>query len=361
MVSARWFNEWAQFSNFNDINDMFQISDSNQKVNIKYIDNWDLIWSGYKLRDNLQEGVDYYLLNQISWNTLVSYYSGGPEICLFICQEAFESYNMLQLQLSTGSGTDFGYIGGFPDLNPIYINIEYNNDTKSFKFCLPVSKHVPVSIFKPWLLSKLSFISGREQYNLSYQGQRIMPQMNLKNIGLKDNATIQIVKADETQNQTRSVQIVENDQGKVFQLDLDLREDIKERRNRQMHLNQTIPRNIDIDPIYQDDPELYQAMLLSMNAPKITVEDFDKKNPSKPQIPFKTKQEVYAEIRERKLEQFALARARAAECLNDRKIIFNKFLSFEEIGRNVVQLSKNRVLNPQQMMKKQVSQCSDCE
>lgn len=65
---------------------------------------------------------------------------------------------MLQLQLSQMTGFDYGYVGGYPDLDPVNIGIEFDGIVN--RIIVPVSMHLPISVFKPWILNKFNFGSN---------------------------------------------------------------------------------------------------------------------------------------------------------------------------------------------------------
>jgi hypothetical protein len=75
-------------------------------------------------------------------------YGGGPEICLFIVENAEESYNIL---------CEAGYIGGYPDLNPISITVEYEERVIS----VMVSRYIPLTIFNSWISNSQNLPSRR--------------------------------------------------------------------------------------------------------------------------------------------------------------------------------------------------------
>eukprot|EP00347_Sterkiella_histriomuscorum_P021140 403335104 len=425
MISANWFNEWAQLSQF--YSDMQQYgnssgySDQDEKTKscIKQIDNASLItepnqsnlynWEGKQLRKNLQEGVDYFLINQKAWYSLHNHmfqlfyrnefqdiYGGGPEICIFIVPQGEQSLNMLQLQLSQETGVDYCYIGGYPDLNLVKVTLDIEDIGR---VCVPVSQYLPISIFKPWILNKFGFGSNNYCFE-DFQGNKISPQSCLSDILGKDNNLIRVVKTQKevTFNQSQ----IETSQSYRDQV-----QEMKDLRNRAMHLGLTsidtlnVERSIEQDrgqkydqsvPAYDDDYDLQLAMQLSMNPdldfgsqsmpqvgyaqgyqglrhrnnfniqPKITIEDFDNKQDSnnknsqikQPVVPMKTRNEKFAELRAEKLDKFIAIRQKAKDIskniglsFDDKsdKIRLDNLLNFEDIHKNLINIQKNQSFN----------------
>nr|GMC59631.1 ubiquitin carboxyl-terminal hydrolase 5 [Ipomoea batatas]GME14812.1 ubiquitin carboxyl-terminal hydrolase 5 [Ipomoea batatas] len=88
LITQRWWHEWLEYVNQNQINGLNDGSASEHCAlkRPSSIDNSDIIYEatsessvmGIELRDTLVEGTDYILLPQEVWNQLYTWYGGGP-------------------------------------------------------------------------------------------------------------------------------------------------------------------------------------------------------------------------------------------------------------------------------------------
>ncbi|XP_019188510.1 PREDICTED: ubiquitin carboxyl-terminal hydrolase 5 isoform X2 [Ipomoea nil] len=88
LITQRWWHEWLEYVNQNQINSLNDGSASEYCAlkRPSSIDNSDIIYEatsessvmGIELRDTLVEGTDYILLPQEVWNQLYTWYGGGP-------------------------------------------------------------------------------------------------------------------------------------------------------------------------------------------------------------------------------------------------------------------------------------------
>jgi hypothetical protein len=91
------------------------------------------------------------------------------------------------MQVSSMSGSETGYIGGFPDKYPIYISIELDSHEGKEPIHLPVSQYMPVSVLKSFICNKLGLFSrnfeffSKKSTDEPFQNSKTLLDENVKN------------------------------------------------------------------------------------------------------------------------------------------------------------------------------------
>lgn len=100
---------------------------------------------------------------------------------------------MLQVLLSSvGENiTEQGYIGGYPDKEPIYVKVRLEDKGEEAVF--PVSRYLMMSVFKSWVFGKLN-LSIREYELMNEKDEKIGPGSTFHSLDLKENSVIRIVR-----------------------------------------------------------------------------------------------------------------------------------------------------------------------
>lgn len=96
-------------------------------------------WNHMKLKDKIEEGEDYILISHTLWKKLVHRFGGGPEIKFFICDQAEKSNNLIW---------QGGYLRGYPDKNPIIVDVVTEKEVDEVRVGILISKFCTPKVFQ---------------------------------------------------------------------------------------------------------------------------------------------------------------------------------------------------------------------
>jgi hypothetical protein len=88
---------------------------------------------------------------------------------------------------------EHGYIGGYPDKEPIYIQVEVSDTNEASVF--PVSRYLRMSVFKSWIVGKLG-LSIRDYELTDHKGEKIVASETLHSLGYENGDVIRLLKND---------------------------------------------------------------------------------------------------------------------------------------------------------------------
>jgi hypothetical protein len=143
MINKDWWDRWVAYVNDEGENPG-RIS-NNELVEGKSFTE-PANWTEISLKPNLQENKDYILVNKEVWNSVKTWYGGGPEIDIFV----------------VGEENDERCVIGKPDLNPVKLSFIFMSKNSGQNFTCLVSLAMTTGQFREFLERKFSINENTE-------------------------------------------------------------------------------------------------------------------------------------------------------------------------------------------------------
>jgi len=176
MMNKDWWDKWKAY--VNDEGDHPEKISNNELIEGRS-SSVPTNWTEISLKPNLQEGKDYILVNKEVWDSVMTWYKGGPEIGIFI----------------VGKESDPRCVVGKPDLNPIKLSLVFMSANSAQNFACLVSLAMTTDQFKEFLKEKFSIEDSTEVFFKLRDGSSIQLPKNditLSDIGIEEETIIKI-------------------------------------------------------------------------------------------------------------------------------------------------------------------------